>query len=110
MSISLRDLPMDPPDDRDWAPNWDQGQVLTWSGKWHIIYAALDTGPDRQTGYARALCGVSGYRRDHVPRYVARLQSITCGRVKAPVCKKCEKSAAAQAAEAPETEATEEKS
>lgn len=80
----------------DFAPNWDQNQVLTWSGKWHIIHTALDTAD----GYARTLCGASGYKRDYVPRYVVRLKSIASGIVSAPVCKKC-----ARAADAAEGEA-----
>ncbi|TDZ92104.1 hypothetical protein CCUG60885_04218 [Mycobacteroides salmoniphilum] len=73
------------------APNWDNNQVLTWSGKWHI---AITGGTEHfaHKDYMPTLCGVYGYKREHVPKYVARLQSIATGMKQAPLCKKCERS------------------
>lgn len=75
------------------APSWDQNQVLTWSGKWHIVKAQSDYSAEKR--YASTLCGAYGYKQEHVPNYVARLQSIASGMKQAPVCKKCARSAAA---------------
>lgn len=77
------------------APNWDQNQVLTWSGKWHIAIAAIH--PEfANKDYLPTLCGAYGYKQDRVPRYVGRLQAIASGMKPAPVCKKCQRSAAAE--------------
>ena len=75
-------------DSADYAPNWDQNQVLTWSGRWHI--ASPNDGPARD---ARTLCGSSGYQRDYVPRGRKQLQAIKWGLVEAPMCKKCDAAA-----------------
>ncbi len=76
------------------AANWDTGQVLTWSGKWHIVNPALISVFDGKD-YLMGLCGAYGYKQDRVPRYVGRLQAIASGMKPAPVCKKCTRSAAA---------------
>ena len=48
------------------APNWDQGMVLTWSGKWHILNPAWLTGKNQD----RAYCGAYVYTKpDELPRY-----------------------------------------
>lgn len=65
------------------TPNWDNNQVLTWSGKWHI---AREDPYGKQS--MRTLCGAYGYTRDSVPK-TPRLQSIAQGDTQAPACKKC---------------------
>jgi hypothetical protein len=80
--------------EKQFAPNWNQSQVLTWSGKWHI--SNEPELPGRMAGYRRTLCGVYGYTRDHVPRQNGKLQAIATGQYRAPLCKKCEKAAAAE--------------
>lgn len=84
--MNISNLPIDQPQDPQYAPNWDQGQGLTWSAKWHVI------GPwPTERGQGRALCGVYVYTRDSVPRYYAKLQAISTGVRQAPVCKKCQR-------------------
>lgn len=70
------------------APNWEQGQGLTWSGRWHVF-------ADDVTGkrMARTRCGAGAYTKDSVPSGVGRLQRIASGEKPAPVCKLCTKSA-----------------
>lgn len=75
--------------------NWEQGQVLTWSGKWHIaMYAHELADPNKDN--VRALCGAQGYKINGIPRYHERLVAIATGAKTAPLCKLCERSAAAQ--------------
>lgn len=72
--------------------NWELGQVLTWSGKWHIPFP----GEDPVRNQVRTLCGAYGYTFEGLPRYVQRLMDIAKGVKAAPVCKLCERSAAAR--------------
>jgi hypothetical protein len=64
---------------------WEDGKVLTWSGKWHTRYPMNSRDPHQ----VRTLCGAYGYTFEGVPRYVRRLMDITNGVKPAPLCKKC---------------------
>ena len=77
------------------APNWDQGHVLTWSGKWHIMRPAFFVAGKTEQ---RAYCGAYGYTKDTVP-CTYRLLSIRNGPTQAPICKKCQRAQAKEAGE-----------
>lgn len=69
--------------DQTFAPEWGDGYVLTWSGKWHI--------PDPRYKGGATLCGACGYKHFELPANNRRLQDIATGRKDAPKCRKCEK-------------------
>lgn len=71
------------------APNWDQGQGLTWSGKWHIIVP----GKRARIAGLLTLCGAYVYDRDE-SRTIDHLSEIATGQRKAPVCKRCQRAQA----------------
>lgn len=74
--------------------NWEDGQGLSWSGKWHIFNPAWLR--DRFTSEERSFCGIYAYTLAGVPRRNERLMAILSGDKSAPVCKKCQRSAAGQ--------------
>lgn len=63
----------------EYAPNWDQNQVLTWSGKWHV----------RSEVNGRTQCAADAIYRDDWACTRGHLQAIATGRVEAPLCKRC---------------------
>lgn len=71
------------------APEWAQGYLLSWSGKWHLPFG---TG-DRYSTESRTLCGTYAYTKDGALQYCRSLiGDIARGKRTAPMCKRCERS------------------
>lgn len=70
------------------AAVWPAGQVLSWSGKWHIPRALGPAAP-RTGRQLVALCGAYGYIQGQVPESSDRLQRIASGARSAPDCRRC---------------------
>ena len=74
------------------APEWDQGWMLSWSGRWHIPREIVNC-PHGLV--AKTYCGTTGYsNRDALTP--VHLRDVVIGELSAPLCKKCAKAKSAQ--------------